>query len=93
MSITSLAFVKQYLRIDPADTDQDLVLQKFIDASEETISKYIGYPCPRMSIIETSVAQMVGGYDINRQDRSADDVKLDETIQDRLHFLRKGLGV
>lgn len=40
MALTTLANVKQYLQIDPSDTDADDLLERMIDAASATIEKY-----------------------------------------------------
>lgn len=40
MALTTLANVKQYLQIDPLDTDADALLQRMIDAASVTIERF-----------------------------------------------------
>lgn len=42
MALTTLANVKQYLQIDPLDTDADALLQRMIDAASATIERFCG---------------------------------------------------
>jgi len=94
MAITSLAFVKEWLRIDDLDTTQDNVINALINSSEKYIQKYLGQASlPNEDLVKVAVCQMVAGSFEHRQDKSEVELKIDKTVENRLHILRTDLGV
>lgn len=85
--------VKEWLRLDSDDTSQDTILNAMISAAEKYISKFLGYAMPNDDLAKISVCQMVAGWFENREDKNTEgQYHIDETVEKRLHILRRDLG-
>lgn len=104
MAVLTLTEIKQHLRMDEAETDEDAHLERLSDAAQDYAEQYLGRAIPwkdddgnsvdvPASVFHALLILVAELYENREQRVIGSIVQENPTVERLLHFYRVGMGI